>query len=98
MISRSPSQRAGSLHVVFFQEQATAEIRKNRAGGHGPGSTRLLPGQNPDLGLQRTMDRALVGDLHQLVALFGIESAVDGDYPLDLVEHALLGFAFGAIP
>ena len=43
------------------------------------------------------MHRALVGDFHQFLALLDVERAFHGDDPIDLVEHALFGFALGAI-
>src|SRR5580698_4711218 len=46
---------------------------------------------------QGAMHRALVGDFQQPLALSGVELAFHGDDAVDLVEHASLGFAFGAI-
>src|SRR5436305_10592793 len=71
--------------------------------GRGKGAP-LLPvslrdlRHDPDLRRQRAMHRALVGDFHQPLALVGVECAFDADDALDLVEHALPGLAFLAIP
>src|ERR1700722_13488909 len=46
---------------------------------------------------QGAMHRAFVGDFQQPLALLGVEIALHGDHAVDLVEHASLGFAFGAI-
>ena len=46
---------------------------------------------------QRAVHRALVGDLHQLLALLGIERALDRNLALDLVEHALARLALLAV-
>ena len=43
------------------------------------------------------MDRTLVGDLQDLRTLLLREVAGDRDLPLDPIEHALLGFTFGAV-
>ena len=43
------------------------------------------------------MHRALVGDLHQALVLIGVECAFNFDHPVDLVDLAFAGFAFGAI-
>ena len=43
------------------------------------------------------MHRAFVGDLHQFLALLGVQWPFHGNDPIDLVEHAGLGFAFGAV-
>jgi hypothetical protein len=41
--------------------------------------------------------RALVGNLHQPLALIGVERALDRDHAVDLVQHALPRFAFLAV-
>src|SRR4051812_33711981 len=54
-------------------------------------------GDDVNLGGQRPVHRAFVGDFDQLLALLGIQRALHGDGPFDLVEQADLGVAFGAI-
>jgi len=41
--------------------------------------------------------RTLVGDFHQSLALIGVERALHRNYTVELIEHAGLGFAFGAV-
>src|SRR2546427_11592158 len=52
---------------------------------------------NVDLRGERPMDRTLVGDLEQPGPLLLRKLAGDGDLALDPIEHALLGFTFGAV-
>src|SRR5262249_12323857 len=54
-------------------------------------------GDDADLGGQRAVHRALVCDLHQPLALVGVERAFHGDHAIDLVQHALLRLALLAV-
>ena len=53
--------------------------------------------ENPNLRSQGTMHRTFVGDFHQSLALLGVQWTFHGNDPINLVEHARLGFAFRAI-
>ena len=57
----------------------------------------LPRGSSPDLRRQCPMHRTFVSDFDDALALLGIERAFETDRNLDLVEHALLRFAFLAI-
>src|SRR5437660_151679 len=54
-------------------------------------------GQDADFRRQGAVHRTLVGDFHQPLALLGVERALHGDDPVDLVQHAIAGLAFPAI-
>ena len=72
---------------------------KPAAGADFVSRINLLHGLRHDADLrgQRAVHRALVRDLHQLLALLGIERTVHRDIALDLVEHALARFALVAV-
>src|SRR5262249_37697528 len=57
-----------------------------------------LARDDADLRGERTMHGAFIGDLHDLRRLLGVEVALERDLADDLVDHAGLGLALGAVP
>src|SRR6266404_1446275 len=62
------------------------------------GALRHEPRADLDLARERSMDRALVGNLHQSGTLGFRHVAFDVDVPRNFSDVALLRFAIGAIP
>src|SRR2546423_14850713 len=62
-----------------------------------PSSLRLFHRANVDLRCERAVHRTFVGDLEQPPPLLRVESAAQGDRPLDAVKHAVLGLAVCAV-
>lgn len=62
-----------------------------------PGGSIGKPRRDRDLRVERAVHGAPVGDLQQALALCGVERAGDLDRPVDAVDSAITGFAFGSI-
>src|SRR5690349_887136 len=85
------SRRGGSTRSALpYAPWLTSSAEREPQGpSHAAsGSLRRLR-DDPDLRRQRSVYRAFVGDLHQPLALVGIEIALDADHAVDLVELAL---------
>ena len=75
-------------HLARHRRGSARRAARPAAGGGLLALLRRLR-HDPDLRRQRPVHRAFVGDLHQPLALLGVELAVDRDLALDLVEHAV---------
>ena len=50
-----------------------------------------------DLRRERPVHRTFVGDFQKPLARLSIKLALESDDAVDVIEHAFLGFAFGAV-
>ena len=96
-----PERQAANLNAAYeatprLLEAARQAARRSAAGGAGRQLIRE-PGPDLDLAGERAVDRAFVGDFQQALALRRVERPGESQRAVDLIEHALPGFAVFAI-